>query len=49
MKKILVTMRLDERQKKFLEAQAENFPCEFFIKNATPAVDKNFLMEHGFL
>lgn len=30
MKKILVTMRLDERQKKFLESQAQG--CEFFYK-----------------
>ena len=31
-KKILVTMRLDERQKNFLEEQAKNFPCEFIYK-----------------
>ena len=42
MKKILVTMRLDERQKNFLEAQAENFSCEFFYKKREDLREEDF-------
>lgn len=39
-KKFLVTMRLDEQEKNFLEAQAKNFYCEFFTRNATLCAKK---------
>ncbi|MBR0260767.1 MAG: D-2-hydroxyacid dehydrogenase [Selenomonadaceae bacterium] len=42
-KKILVTMRLDERQKNFLEAQAKNFPCEFIYKKRNDLRDEDLI------